>query len=184
MQPLRASLHPFCPQPELDRFRLSAAARWHGGVLQLDFELSGPLAELVISPQGPSPRRLDGLWQSTCFEAFVAHPDAAGYWEINMAPNGDWNVYALSGYRQGLRPEPLLEILPVQISRQRCGIAGNELLRLRLQLDLTALLDPAQPLEASATAVLERHGQGCSYWAWRHGAAEPDFHCRASFLKL
>ena len=184
MQQFRSPLRPFCPQPGLDRYRLSAAASWDGGLLQLDFKLSGPLGELVISPPGPSPRRLDGLWQSTCFEAFVARPEAAGYWEINMAPNGDWNVYALSGYRQGLQPEPLLQSLPVQISRQRYGEAEIDVLQLRLQLDLSALIDPAQPLEASATAVLERHGQGCSYWAWRHDAAEPDFHCRASFLQL
>ena len=69
------------------------------GQLELSFGVlaaaASGLNELVVpdglidGPQVAGQRR-DELWTTTCFEAFLALPDQPGYWEINLAPNGDW----------------------------------------------------------------------------------------------
>jgi hypothetical protein len=42
-----------------------------------------------------------GLWEHTCFEAFVAADGAAAYHEMNLAPSGAWAAFAFRGYRDG-----------------------------------------------------------------------------------
>lgn len=98
------ALHPFEPQPWLAGSELKAAAQWRQGRLEASFALHTP-AESLVRPQACAQvQRRDELWQSTCFEAFFAEPGQERYWEINLAPNGHWNVYRLDRYRQGLRP--------------------------------------------------------------------------------
>jgi hypothetical protein len=186
-EPLRP-LKPFQAQPLLDPFRLEAAAGWDGHRLRLLFRLQGPLQELCLPEAVPEPQRRDGLWQSTCFEAFVAVAGQAPYWEINLCPSGHWNLYALTAYRQGLRAEPSVPQLPFA-SRRLSQPGGVELLELELGVALPPLAQalaeqPQARLELSATAVLEHRQLGCSYWAWQHGGAEADFHQRASFQPL
>lgn len=127
-------------------------------------------------PAAGAPQRRDGLWQHTCLELFVAAAGQPGYWEFNLAPNGDWAAYRLEGYRQGLRPEPAYAALPFSCSHSPGRFA------LELDLLLPPPLQASQPLQAAVTAVLE-HGDGAlSTWALHHGGSEPDFHRRDGFL--
>ncbi|HEV8712545.1 MAG TPA: hypothetical protein VGX03_06930, partial [Candidatus Binatia bacterium] len=71
-----------------------------GGALALTFSLAGDLARLRI-PTPQSSRRADGLWQHTCFEAFIRREGEPGYYEFNFAPSGAWAAYAFSRYRDG-----------------------------------------------------------------------------------
>jgi hypothetical protein len=171
MQPLR----PFHSEPWLEEIQLEASALWQAGVLSVAFELSDRTASVLLPAASANPARRDGLWQSTCFEAFLSPAGAAHYWELNLAPNGDWNLYRLDSYRQGLQPEAAIAALPYRIQRA----AGR--LRLQVDLPLQGVLPESTAIEVSLTAVLDQDGHGCSYWAWRHVAAEPDFHQRASF---
>ena len=181
-------LRPFTADQHLQGIQLSCAASWRAGELSLHFHLSGPLAPLVLPDRhDSSPERRDALWQSTCFEAFIGRPGQPGYWELNLAPDGDWNLYALSGYRANLQPESRIQAMPFSLHRQALnpqeeGLEGQQRLDLQLSLDLSALIPPEAAVEISATAVLESVGHGCSYWAWRHTGPEPDFHRRDSFL--
>lgn len=177
-------LQPFSAEPHLRDLRLEAEARISDTVLELRFRLSGPLDPILLPAASADPQRRDELWQSTCFEAFLALDGRPGYWELNLAPSGDWNLYTLSDYRQGLRPEPRVNRLAITSGRQLLEAAGGERFELGLQLDLAALLPAGQPLLLSATAVLEHRDQGCSYWAWRHAGREPDFHRRESLLTI
>ena len=190
--PAARALSPFAPEAHLQGLALSCAARWRGGVLELHYRLSGPLQRLRIPSQigGDAPQRRDQLWQSTCFEAFIGRADQPGYWELNLAPNGDWNCYALSGYRQGLQPERRIQAVPFEVKQRPINGELNVLnqllnlqeLELTLKVPFGALIPAASAVELSVTAVLEDVSQGCSYWAWRHSGPEPDFHRRESFL--
>lgn len=180
-------LHPFAQEAHLCDFSLlCGASRQPGGRLALHFRLSGPLQMLQIPPLSGTPERRDGLWQSTCFEAFLGQPGQASYWELNLAPSGDWNLYAFQGYRAGMQPERRLQQLPFQLDGQWLGRRNR--LDLVLSLDLAALMPAEAPLELSATAVLEHRFEhqslGCSYWAWQHTGPEADFHRRDSFQAL
>jgi hypothetical protein len=185
---LERPLRPFRAEQHLQGIELCCAAAWQAGLLSLHFRLSGPLVPLVLPDRTDTPpQRRDALWQSTCFEAFIGRPGQPGYWELNLAPDGDWNLYALSGYRENLQPEQRIEAVPFTLQRQTLdpqepGVEGLERLDLQLSLDLSSLIPPEAAVELSATAVLESAGQGCSYWAWEHTGPEPDFHRRDSFL--
>ena len=183
--PAPKPLRPFAPEAHLQGLALSCAARWQEGVLELHYRLSGLLQRLRLPSQiaGEPPQRRDQLWQSTCFEAFIGRAGQPGYWELNLAPNGDWNCYALNGYRQGLQPEPRIQALPF-VLKQRQLEGELEQLELTLSLPIGALIPAASALELSVTAVLDDVSHGCSYWAWRHSGPEPDFHRRESFLPL
>lgn len=180
---MRQALRPFQADPASAGLHLSCEARWNAGVLALHFSLGGSLRDLQLPALNPQPQRRDGLWQSTCFEAFLARPGDQGYWELNLAPSGDWNVYRLSGYRQGLQAEQRISGLPFQ-QRLHGQAGGEQQVELELLLDLRALVGDVDQLQLSATAVLDHQQHGCSYWAWRHSGSEPDFHRRESFLLL
>ena len=147
--------------------------------LQLEYRLAWPAddsAAAVLLPDFmAAPQRRDQLWAHTCLELFIAIPGEKRYWEVNMAPNGDWAVYRLDDYRQGLRPEPQLAALPFQVHRQL------GLLELRLDWHLPAELAAAAELELGASAVIEHLDGEISYWALNHPAPQADFHNRQSF---
>ena len=99
-------------------------------ILALDYELVVPADQLIWPAAAASPQRRDGLWQSTCLELFIAQPNEPRYWEINLSPSGDWNVYRLSGYRQGLQAEPFIE----RISLNSQSAADRHQLHARVEL--------------------------------------------------
>ncbi|WP_411876213.1 DOMON-like domain-containing protein [Vulcanococcus limneticus] len=151
--------------------------------LRLRYRLADPGGTLRIPPAAPAPRRRDELWSRTCLELFLAVPGSVAYWEVNLSPSGDWNVYRLSGYRQGLAPEPAVTALPFAV--ERCGDG----LELKLEFHLAPLVATGQPLQMAVTAVLEHHtppgvsGEGpLSYWALGHPGPVADFHDRDGFL--
>lgn len=157
-----------------------------GKALALEFQLSCAAEErenaILWPAAGGRPQRRDGLWQHTCLEWFLAHPHGEAYWEFNLCPNGDWNVYALDGYRRGLRPDPHYSDLPVECS------GNGRISRFRATAALPAAVLPAtlisaQPaeLELAVTAILEQRSGAISYWALHHGGAEADFHRRDGF---
>lgn len=193
-------LQPFESRAEHDAFCLRGGALWREQQLLVHFQLSGPLQQLRIPSQAELAKRRDGLWQSTCFEAFVGVRGQKAYWEINLCPSGHWNVYALADYRQDLRPETAVQSLPFERQQWREADEQHHLaltFALPLQVNASGLIwGPPTPqanaamqpraaeLELSATAVLDHHHHGCSYWAWRHSGSEADFHQRSSFLLL
>jgi hypothetical protein len=172
------ALHPFVPQPWLAGTELKAAAQMLQGRLELIFSLHTQ-AQTVVRPQPCAQiERRDELWQSTCFEAFFAEPGQERYWEINLAPNGHWNVYRFDRYRQGLRPEPLVSGLTYALRQSAAE------LQLRFSLNLQPLIAESSGLECSLTAVLDHPQHGCSFWALNHSGDQADFHRRDSFRPL
>jgi hypothetical protein len=147
--------------------------------LQLNYRLEWPAHDAAAAVQllefKAAPQRRDQLWAHTCLELFIAIPGEKRYWEVNMAPNGDWAVYRLDDYRQGLRPEPQLAALPFQLHHQL------GLLELQLHWNLPAELAAAAELELGASAVIEHLDGEISYWALNHPAPQADFHHRQSF---
>src|SRR5205823_3494674 len=73
-------------------------------VLALTYVVVGDISDVCL-PQRMIPARADALWQHTCFEAFVRHPCASSYWELNLSPSLQWAAYRFHGYRGGLAIE-------------------------------------------------------------------------------
>lgn len=146
------------------------------GELLAVFVLAGATERLQLPEPAPAPERRDGLWQTTCLECFLALPDDPGYWELNVSPAGHWNLYRLTAYRQGLRPEP--DGAALRLSRR--STPGR--LEMSAQLALPPALASAAGLRLGVSAVIETGDGLLSYWALSHAADQPDFHRRETFL--
>ena len=117
-------------------------------IVALDYELQAPADQLIWPCATAIPERRDQLWQSTCLELFIAQPNEPPYREINLAPNGDWNVYRLDGYRQGLQAEPAIQ----RISLSSHSAADRH--QLQATIELPPALRQVTPLEANLCACL------------------------------
>lgn len=155
--------------------------RWQDQ-LTLEFQLTSDERceqQAILWPaQSDTPQRRDGLWQHTCLEWFVGRSGDETYWEYNLCPNGDWNVYALEGYRQGLTPDPHYSALPMA----RSGGGGITCFKVTAPLPEALQAAGALELELAVTAVVEQGSGVLSYWALDHGSVEADFHRREGFL--
>ena len=192
------TLRCFTPPPA--GLALEGSVERSGDWLRLRYRLIDPQGLVRIPAQAATPQRRDGLWEHTCLEAFLAEPGAERYWEVNLAPSGDWNVYRLSAYRQGLTAEDGIRVLPFAVSRHADG------LDLEVSLDLAALPMAAlplavlpleglpqettpqvampqasRPLQLGITAVLELQSGEILYWALNHPGEQADFHLREGF---
>jgi hypothetical protein len=147
------------------------------GNLRLRYALTGDPAQLLIPAPLP-PEMADGLWQHTCFEAFIAAEGDDRYHEFNFSPSGQWAAYAFSGYR----------VHRDWTASRTPGI--NFTLtdkRLLLEADIAAEDLPSnlrnKPFELGLAAVIETADGQRSYWALHHPAANPDFHHRGGFVQ-
>ena len=170
------TLRPFEERPPNSDLRLGGTVRRSADTLSIRYLLEGNLDGVVIpAPEGP-PCRRDGLWESTCFECFLALPSQPAYWEFNLSPGGDWNVYRLSGYRLGLAPEMGYRQLGFAVTRRPDGLS------LELECPLPPATRGVPHLDLGISAVVESRQGELSYWALHHPAPQPDFHRRESFL--
>lgn len=141
---------------------LEAEVRRAGRVLSLEYTLAGAV-ESARWPE-PAPRvATDGLWRTTCFEAFAGA--GGGYAEVNLSPSGAWAAYGFDGYRQGMRP--LAVSAPFIVTRMAPG-----------RFILTADVELPEDLtgQFGLAAVIERLDGSISYWALAHPSDKPDFH--------
>jgi hypothetical protein len=146
------------------------------GDRHLSFILRGDVARLRVPAPASLPMAKDGLWQHTCFEAFVADPHSARYHEFNLSPSGDWAAYVFAAER--LR-QP--DAAPLPAPRIVCTHQARTL-RLDAQLPAAALPAAAGSCLLGLSAVIEAADGALSYWALAHPAARPDFHQRAGWI--
>lgn len=177
MRPMSASIELICHPVGVAPTKLAIKAQVQvlgNGGLQFSYEMAG--ASSLRIPPFTAPEAVDGLWQHTCCEAFVAGVGCADYREFNFAPSRCWAAYGFHGYR-----DRDLGWMAPEAPAVDCILDGTAD-RLKLVATVPASLLPDSPqLDISLTTVAEdREGQK-SYWALAHRAAQPDFHCRDSF---
>ena len=127
----------------------------------------------TLIPASRSPDRREGLWQTTCFEAFIRPHGGDAYFEFNFSPSGEWAAYRFDAYRTGAVDLQM----PVEpfIDQEGDEPAWD------VDLDLSAL--PPPPYDLALTAVIEELNGTKSYWALAHPDPEkPDFHHFAGFV--
>lgn len=170
------ALLPF-PAANLPWVNLTGTISFQDNLLSLHYLLAGEVEQILLPRVSPNPSRKDGLWKTTCFEFFLALRDQPDYWEFNMSPSGDWNVYYLETYRRiGFQEETTFSEIPFGFQEKASGYV------LDVTLDLTPILRSNRELQVAITAVLETRDGDESYWALNHPAAQPDFHLRDGFI--
>ena len=170
------TLIPF-PAPVIPVISLTGILSFQDNILTLNYFLTGNLEEVLLPPVSAKRARKDELWKATCFEFFVAVKDQPGYWEFNMSPSGDWNIYRMDAYRRiGFRNETKLTELPFAMKKRANGYSLN------VTLDLTPLVPPEQDLQMAITAIIQTKDGNETYWALAHPAPYADFHLREGFI--
>jgi hypothetical protein len=166
---VRLTCHPETPARRSFTIDVDAAISEYRQLV-LSFELRGDIDGIVVPPPVRYAQRSDGLWQTTCFEAFVRGDDDR-YLEVNLSPSTAWAAYTFDIYR-GEPNLPTADAPPIDVDRE----AG--LLRLRSAVDLSGidLLDGHDVWLANLTAVIEETDGTKSYWALNHPPGKPDFH--------
>ncbi len=157
--------HPDTPCAPLIALGVRIAAAADGG-WDVTFVAVGRPDELRLP--GPAPAvQTEGLWQTTCFELFLAQPEG-GYVELNLSPSGAFAAYRFDHYRTGMAP---LAMPAPAIALKRT----HERLTLR-----TRLTEDDLPWDRTGrigvSAVIEDKAGAISYWALAHPAGRPDFH--------
>ncbi len=150
--------------------------------LNVIYHLQGAIDDIDLPASSPAPTRRWQLWESTCCELFIAQSNfqqsnfqQSNYWEVNLSPNHNWNVFALTDYRQGIQEAS--QIGNLRIITQRY----NDRFTLETSLPLSDIVAPTAALDISATAVIQTQAGDITYWAIQHCGSEPDFHQRDSF---
>jgi hypothetical protein len=168
-------LKPFSRDISTPPIDLTATIDRHDSILSIEYHLHGDLRTQIVQPPTAIATRKFLLWEHTCFEFFLGVPGMPEYWEFNLSPAGDWNVFHLDNYRQGLREESAFTSLPFETKLQSGSLV------LKLELDLTVIIPSYQNLEVSVTSVIETLTGEISYWAVTHRGEQADFHLRDSF---
>lgn len=148
-------------------------------ITTLNFNLEGPVEQLILPEMQTALRRKDELWKSTCFEAFLSYDQTPNspYFEFNFSSEGGWNLYQLDSCRTGLRP------LDLQTSPSiHCN---KDLQSFELSAKTTWNPPPAKSATnlafASLNVILESKSGEKSFWALAHCSPQPDFHNKQSF---
>ena len=177
MSALTAELrpHPQSPCKAVRRIGIDIGFATGPALLQLRFRIEGDVDRLVLPSAGLA-RRSDGLWQHTCFEAFLRPDSSESYHEFNFAPSGDWAAYRFGGRRSD-RSLPAMTALPIRFRAER------DLCDLSADIPIASLpeLAAAAALHAGVAAVVETDDGYLSYWALAHGGERPDFHDPSTF---
>ncbi|TMJ12523.1 MAG: DOMON-like domain-containing protein [Alphaproteobacteria bacterium] len=164
---LRLHPHPDCTPPSI-AIEAEAVREGSDG-LRLHYVVSGDVGSLLLPAPAP-PVRADGLWQHSCFEAFVLAGEGPGYHEINLSPSSAWAAYAFAAYREGMEnaaiPPPAVET------------SGT-----RARFELTARISglPSGDWRLNLSAVIETCEGSKSWWALAHPPGRADFHNSAAF---
>ncbi|KYG70228.1 hypothetical protein AZI85_13855 [Bdellovibrio bacteriovorus] len=135
----------------------------------LVFEIHGPVERILWPAPSVIESRQDELWKTTCLEAFLAKGNAPtdAYLEINCSPNGNWNAYKFSSYREGMTTAADVSV--------RLQERSGETQRVRFQIEIKGF-DAAEATFHGLTAVIEFADGEKSYWSLKHADANPNFH--------
>ena len=160
--------HPETPSEAVRRLRVDLE-EIAAGQVKLTYTLEGEIDQLALPVDAPEVHT-DGLWQHTCFEAFVREKDGPAYHEYNFSPSGAWAAYSFTGYREGMTP---LVIAPPKTVIKYSST----------QLQLSAIISILPGATLALSAVVEDSYREISYWALKHVVSpRPDFHHQDGFV--
>ena len=174
-------LMPFGNKTPTPDIKISGDISRQASALSIVFDLSGDLSQIELSGSLKDPTRSIGLWKTTCFEIFIGLKGSPKYWEVNLSPTGDWNVFSFSSYRNRENGNRLIEAdgfsdLPFTSDRQA------DRYTLCLQRGLDALFSTRDALEIGISAVVKSLGNASlSFWSLNHKGDRADFHQRETF---
>ncbi len=169
------SLKPFPSTETQPNIKITGNITRNENLLIISYALTGDIAAVEIPSPSDNPIRKNELWEHTCFEFFIGIKNSPHYWEFNLSPTSDWNVYSFDGYRQGMQEETAFSTLPFSVSHI------SDCFAIALDFDLSKIIPNEQIIDVAIASVIKSKSSQISYWALTHSAGEADFHQRSSF---
>jgi len=139
--------------------------------LILSYTVKGKISDIAMPPV-TAPARSDGLWQRTCFEAFLRTSSGAEYYEFNFSPSTLWAAYRFTSYRTGMCAAAEIATIPIQAQSS----SDTHTLQASLELDRLSGLSHSPSWRLGLSALIEDTSGRKSYWALAHPPGKPDFH--------
>jgi hypothetical protein len=167
--------HPSQADAAILAVRAAATIDRPAAKLEISFRAEGDISRVTI-PAKAAALRADGLWQHTCFEAFLRADADDAYYEFNFSPSGAWAAYRFSGRRAG-RESP-------ELAAPRIELASDEdVVEMTASIAFGALPPLARTplIHVGLAAVIETRDGRLGHWALAHRSAAPDFHDPESF---
>jgi len=160
-------LLPFYKEDTVD---IEAKLRLEGAVLHIEYIINDPDNKIIFLDKSRNPKRLDKLWEQTCFEFFIKNKNAKNYYEFNYSNSGDYNTYYLEDYRKITQH--------FDFNLQIDFINNSNLKYLKTSIDLrrlnTIAIDYKNPVEINITAITF-YKNNHNYFALHH-EEKADFH--------
>lgn len=170
------SLIPF-PDSKIPNIKISGTVGRAKNLIAIHYSMTGNIDQVLLPPASALPERKHDLWKATCFEFFLAIPDVPQYWEFNMSPSGNWQIYRMDAYRRvGFREETLFQQLPFSFQTE------PDCILLEATVDLSLILKIESEIQAGITGVIQSKDGNETYWALIHPGPQADFHRRESFI--
>jgi len=144
--------------------------RTQSGGLVLRYVATGLIRDVQF-PAFSGWTRADGLWEHTCFEAFIRAAGGQTYCELNFSPSSQWAAYVFDRYREGMREA--CDIHPQVEMKYGEGLYE---LRAYIARDQLEALSLRAPWRVALSAVIEQENGEKYYWALKHPPGKADFH--------
>ncbi|MDX2236692.1 MAG: DOMON-like domain-containing protein [Hyphomonadaceae bacterium] len=199
---MRCALSPHPAGPASPATAIAVDVERTGALLRLRYQASGDPGAIVWPPLRAS-EHADGLWKTTCFEAFLRRPGEAAYVELNFSPSTQWAAYRFDRTREGMRDldgvAPTFGVSRSDLAQTRAhpndrastpldrdgpspARGPSDGFELAVQIDLASALDAHAPWRLALAAVIEDVRGAKTYWALAHPVAQPDFHHPDAFV--
>ena len=170
------ALIPF-PNLNMPDIHITGKTSRENNKLSIQYSLMGAYENVLVPDVALHPRRRDELWKTSCFEFFLAMPNQPQYWEFNMSPSGDWNIYRMDAYRGvGFREEMSFQRLPFSVRREPRSVSVNA------TVDLSPIIPSERVIKLAISSVIQTKDGHRTYWALAHPNPPVDFHLRESFI--
>lgn len=148
-------------------------------LLTVEFQVKDPNHSIKWPSKQNLAVRADDLWKTTCLETFFSSgkTNEDAYVETNCSPNGNWNAYSFTRYREGMTPSSEIHVELKEIQDESKTPLSVFLLEIRST-------EPLKIKSISTTMVIEYITGEKSYWALRHPSPNADFHNKEVWEQL
>ena len=148
--------------------------------LHLRFRLEGDLQKVKWPDRRFEDKRVDDLWQETCFELFIKPVNEKHYWEFNFSNDQYFNCYYFTDYRNGMKTEPLINEFDSEFKIK------NQIANFQVEIDMGKLTEQNRLSQVTigVSMVIKSADGSTWYYALQHGKDKPDFHDPGNYVIL
>jgi len=162
---------------EENLLKIEAIANISQKNIKLNFQIIGNIEAYFIHSKLENEEKIERkneLWKSTCFELFIANEQSEEYYEINISPFKQWNIYHFDGYKKGMKEFKKVSEPIIQMTKE------NYNYKLSFEIEFNQKIFNNEGLSFNlATIILDKNNLRHFYTMYPRKTA--DFHNRMSW---